>query len=214
LSSATHDHHEQRGLLLSVDRALARVENLFNDCGAAAIFLLMWLTIAEVLGRRLLNSPVPGAIDYIEVGMIVFAFGGIAFCQRLSGHVRMDLLLGTLKGRVLWAVEALAAAVATLYAAIIVYASIQDTWRSYDLGDSTIDAHVTVWPSKLVVPLSMGLLTLRLLVQLWGYLRLVVMPDAPRWAVPVVKHADEVAEEQIQDILGRSGDNPPPAEQR
>jgi TRAP-type C4-dicarboxylate transport system permease small subunit len=213
LNSATHHDSDQRSLLLSVDRALARVENLFNDFGAAAIFLLMWLTIAEVLGRRLLNSPVPGAIDYIETGMILFAFGGIAYCQRLSGHVRMDLLLGNLKGRLLWALEALAVSVATVYAVIIVIASVQDTWRSYDLGDETIDAHVTVWPSKLVVPLSMGLLTLRLLVQLWGYLRLVAMPDAPRWAVPVVKHADEVAEEQIQEILGRTGDNLPP-EQR
>ena len=68
----------------------------------------MWLTMAEVLGRRLFNSPVPGAIDYIEIGMVAFAFMGAAYCQRLGGHVRMDLLVGNLKGRVLWAVEALA----------------------------------------------------------------------------------------------------------
>lgn len=214
LSSTTHDERQQRSLLLAADRALGRVENLFNDFGAMAIFGLMWLTMAEVLGRRLLNRPVPGAIDYIETGMILFAFGGIAYCQRLSGHVRMDLLLGSLKGRLLWAIEAVAVVVATIYATIIVYASLQDTWRSYDLGDETIDAHLIVWPSKLVVPLSMSLLTLRLLVQLWGYLRLVVLPDAPRWAVPVVKHADEVAEEQIQEILGRAGGDTPPPEQR
>jgi C4-dicarboxylate transporter DctQ subunit len=195
-----------RGWLSRVDRALARVEDIFNDLGSAAIFALMWLTMAEVLGRRLLNMPVPGAIDYIETGMIAFAFMGIAYCQRLSGHVRMDLLLGSLKGRLLWALEAFAVAVATIYAAIIVYASAQDTWRSYEFGDDTIDAHITIWPSKLVVPLAMSLLTLRLLVQLWGYLRLFVLPDARPIAVPPLKHVEEIAADQISEVLTHTGE--------
>lgn len=197
------DAAAQRSLLLHVDRMLGRIEDVFNDVGAIAIFALMWLTIAEVLGRRLLNMPVPGAIDYIEVGMIAFAFMGVAYCQRLNGHVRMDLLLGSLKGRLLWGVEAFAVAAAASYAAIIVYAGAQDAWRSYDLGDDTIDIHLQVWPSKLVVPLAMALLVCRLLVQLWGYLRLLVLPNATPWAVPTVKHVSEIVDEQIHDALSR-----------
>ncbi|MGH9695962.1 MAG: TRAP transporter small permease subunit, partial [Bryobacteraceae bacterium] len=98
--------------LIAIDRQLGRVENVFNDIGGVFIFALMWLTMAEVLGRRLFNSPVPGAIDYIEVGMAAFAFMGAAYCQRLGGHVRMDLLVSNLKARLLWAVEALAIFVA------------------------------------------------------------------------------------------------------
>ena len=190
-------------VLLAVDRMLGRIENLFNDIGGVFIFALMWLTMAEVLGRRLFNSPVPGAIDYIEVGMVAFAFMGAAYCQRQGGHVRMDLLIVNLRARLLWAVEALAIFVAAVYVAIIVWASAQDAWRSFDLGDDTLDAHLAVWPSKLVVPMALALLELRLLVNLWGYLRLFVLPDAEPWAVPEVKHAEDVAQDQIREVMGR-----------
>jgi TRAP-type C4-dicarboxylate transport system permease small subunit len=196
--------------LLAIDRVLGRVENVFNDIGGVFIFALMWLTMAEVLGRRLFNSPVPGAIDYIEVGMAAFAFMGAAYCQRLGGHVRMDLLVSNLKARLLWAVEALAIFVAVVYVAIIVWASAQDLWRSFDLGDETLDAHFPVWPSKLIVPVAMALLELRLLVNLWGYLRLFVVPDAEPWAVPKIMHVEDVAQEQIREVLGKiDGDSGP-----
>ena len=197
----------ERHILLSVDRALARLENVFNDVGSLAVFALMWLTMAEVLGRRLLNSPVPGAIDHIETGMVVFAFMGAAYCQRLNGHVRMDMLVGTLRGRALWLVECLATIVAVAYISMIIYASIQDTWRSFSLGDDTIDAHVKVWPSKLVVPVSLSLLLLRLLVQLWGYVRLVILPNAEPWAVPTIKRVEDIAQEQISEALSKTASN-------
>ncbi|MDI1286697.1 MAG: TRAP transporter small permease [Reyranella sp.] len=202
MADSTSSEHSG-SLLLTIDRQLGRLENLFNDIGGVFIFALMWLTMAEVLGRRLFNAPVPGAIDYIEVGMAAFAFMGAAYCQRLGGHVRMDLLVTNLRGRILWFVEALAILVAVVYIAIIIWASAQDAWRSFDLGDETLDAHVPVWPSKLIVPVAMALLELRLLVNLWGYLRLLVLPNADPWAVPRIMHVEDVAQEQIRDVLGK-----------
>lgn len=211
MAESTSPDHRNDSILLTIDRQLGRLENLFNDIGGFFIFALMWLTMAEVLGRRLFNTPVPGAIDYIEVGMVAFAFMGVAYCQRLGGHVRMDLLVSNLKGRILWFVEALATLIAVVYIAIIVWASAQDAWRSFDLGDDTLDAHVPVWPSKLVVPVALLLLELRLLVNLWGYLRLLVLPDAEPWAVPRVLHAEDMAKEQIREVLGKiDGESPPP----
>lgn len=198
--------------LLAIDRLLGRVEDVFNDIGGVFIFALMWLTMAEVVGRRLFNSPVPGAIDYIETGMAAFAFMGAAFCQRSGGHVRMDLVVSNLRARLLWAVEGFAIAVAVGYVAIIVWASSQDAWRSYSLGDETLDAHLTVWPSKLIVPVALTLLEFRLLVNLWGYLRLLVMPDAEPWGVPRVMHVEDVAQEQVRDVLGKiDGPSNPPS---
>ncbi len=203
MAQSTSSSGDGGSLLLAVDRVLGRIESVFNDIGSVFIFALMWLTMAEVIGRRLFNSPVPGAIDYIETGMVTFAFMGAAFCQRSGGHVRMDLLVTNLRARLLWAVESLAIAVAIAYVGIIVWASCQDAWRSYSLGDETLDAHLTIWPSKLVVPIALMLLELRLLVNMWGYLRLLVLPDAEPWAVPQIMHVEDVAQEQIRDVLGK-----------
>ena len=201
--AASDDEYHASSALLTIDAILGRIENFLNDIGGIAIFALMWLTMAEVLGRRLLNMPVPGAIDYIELGMVLFAFMGAAYCQRQGGHVRMDLLVSNLKGRVQWAVEAIGVLIAAVYIGIIALASAKDAWRSYEFGDETIDINLSVWPSKLVVPLALSLLELRLLVQLWGYLRLVVLPDAPPWAVPRAQHVEDIAQDQVREVLGK-----------
>ena len=212
--TVSDNEDETRSTLLTIDKILGHIENFLNDIGGLAIFALMWLTMAEVIGRRLLNSPVPGAIDYIELGMILFAFMGAAYCQREGGHVRMDLLVSNLKGRVQWAVEAIGVLIAAVYIGIIIIASARDTWRSYEFGDETVDINLTVWPSKLVVPVALTFLELRLLVQLWGYLRLLVLPDAPPWAVPKAQHVEDIAEDQVREVLGKIDRDPAPGERR
>jgi TRAP-type C4-dicarboxylate transport system permease small subunit len=212
--AVSDDEYQSSSALLTIDRILGRIENFLNDIGGVAIFFLMWLTMVEVLGRRLLNAPVPGAIDYIEVGMVLFAFMGAAYCQREGGHVRMDLLVSNMKGRVQWAVEAIGVLIAAVYIGIIVIASAKDAWRSYEFGDETIDINLSVWPSKLVVPVALTFLEFRLLVQLWGYFRLVVLPDAPPWAVPKTKFVEEIAEDQVREVLGKIDRDPAPRDLR
>ncbi|MGD9614022.1 MAG: TRAP transporter small permease subunit [Alphaproteobacteria bacterium] len=212
--AASEDKSDKSSALLAVDGILARIENFLNDISGVAIFALMFVTMAEVLGRRLFNAPIPGAIDYIEVSMVLFAFMGAAYCQRLGGHVRMDLLVSNLKGRVQWAVEALGVLIAAVYIGIIVIASAKDAWRSYEFGDETIDINLPIWPSKMVVPLALTFLELRLLVQLWGYLRLIVLPDATPLAVPKPQHVEDIAEDQIREVLGKIDRDSPPGERR
>jgi hypothetical protein len=73
---------------------------------------------------------------------------------------------------------------------------------AYELGDSTMDIYLPVWPSKLIVPIAMALLAVRLAINLWGYLRLFVSPDATPIGVPLIKDAATVAREEIEDAMG------------
>jgi TRAP-type C4-dicarboxylate transport system permease small subunit len=76
--------------------------------------------------------------------------------------------------------------------------------RAYQLGDSTIDAELPVWPSKLVVPVSFALLWLRLLLQLAGYTRLWLDPQTESVAVPRVMAAEDLAAQEIEDSAQRN----------
>lgn len=205
---------QQGSLLRTIDRGLSRVEDWFNDFAGLVIFALMFVTMAEVLGRKLFNAPLPGTIDIIELSMVSFAFLGAAYCQRHGTHVRMDIVVGHMRGRLMWAVEAFAVAAALVYITIITWKSFSHFLRAYEIGDSTIDTQLQVWPSKLLVPIALALLAIRLAVQLWGYVRLVALPEAAPVGVPVVKHVSEQAEEQIQEVLGKIADTRLPEEQQ
>jgi TRAP-type C4-dicarboxylate transport system permease small subunit len=194
---------ENAPALRRVDRWLSPVEDVFNFVSATAIFCLMLLGVSQIVLRsEFFNAPMFGYIDLVELSMASFAFLGAAYCQRLGGHVRMELLMGNLKGRALWIGEALGTLAAIAIVGCLGWFGWEHALRAYELGDSTIDAQYPVWPSKLLVPIAFAVLFLRLLVQLAGFVRLALDPRAAAVAVPVVHDAAEIARAEIRDALG------------
>jgi TRAP-type C4-dicarboxylate transport system permease small subunit len=189
-------------LLAAFDRRLGTVETGFNLFASFAIFALMLLGVWQVLGRTLFNAPVRGYIDFVELAMTTFAFLGIAYCQRLGGHVRMEMLLKPMRGRLLWGTEIFGTVVALAVIAVLIWYGWGHFLRAYQLGDSTIDTQLPVWPSKLAVPVAFSLLWLRLWVQLAGYLRLAIDPRRRPVAVTTVLSVEEQAAHEIDESIG------------
>ncbi len=189
--------------LTHVDRVLGRVENAFNLVAGVLIFALMLLGVAQIVLRVAFDSPIFGYIDIVEVSMVGFGVLSIAFVQRVGGHVRMELLVSRLRGRALWLAEAAGVLVAALIVAVLIPYSYRHFERAYLFGDSTIDIELATWPAKLVVPVALGLLLLRLVAQLVGYLRLTMHPRLEPVAVPISKDAAAQAREEV----ARSGDD-------
>lgn len=185
-------------LLERADRWLGRVENALNLVAGVLIFALMLLGVAQIVLRTVFDAPIFGYIDIVEVSMVGFAVLSIAFVQRLGGHVRMELVVARLTGRALWLVEALGAALAAFIVAVLIPYSWRHFGRAFEFGDSTIDIELATWPAKLVVPVALGFLLIRLLVQLAGYLRLVRHPHLDPVAVPIVRDAAGHAEEEVR----------------
>lgn len=202
MSSPSSPPDDRPRPLVRFDGALAVVENAFNLIAAAAILILMLLAVAQIVGRTVFNQPVFGFIDITEQAMAVFAFGGIAYCQRIGDHIRMEILLGYLKGRALWLAEVMGVVLIWIAVAGLVYGSWLHFERAWSIGDSTIDINIPTWPSKLVVPVAFGLLLLRVTLQIYGYLRLVRNPEASTAGVPVFHNVQETAQHEIEEALG------------
>jgi C4-dicarboxylate transporter DctQ subunit len=163
----------------------------------------MFLGIAQVLGRRLFNAPISGYIDFVELSMASFAFLGVAYCQRQGGHVRMEMLVKATKGRLQWLLEVFGTLVALFIVGVLAWYGYEHFLRAWQLGDSTIDAELPVWPSKLVVPVAFALLWLRLLVQLVGYGRLLLHPYEAPVAIPLVMSVEQLAAKEIEDSAAK-----------
>ncbi len=184
------------------DGWLSHVENAFNLFAAFSILALMLLAVAQVVGRLLFNMPVPGFIDITEQAMAIFAFAGVAYCQRVGGHIRMEIVLGKLSGRTLYICEMLGVILIAVTVALLIWGSWYHFGRSWGIGDSTMDIRLPTWPSKLMIPVALGLLFLRLLMQIYGYSRLVADPTRAAIAVPVIEGVEEHAKHEIEEAFG------------
>ncbi len=179
-----------------LDRGYHMIERALNYVAAAFLFSLMLLAVAEVFMRKVFNSPIHGQADLVEIMIPTMGFFGLAYCQRLAGHVRMELLIHRLKGRSLWLFE-FTGNLATL---LIVVLMIWGTWQNFEnawlLGDSSMDAQIPVWPPKLIIFVGFCLLFVRCVIAFIGYIRLIMEPDAEPIGVPISPTAADVAESE------------------
>ena len=200
---------EDGSLLSRIDRGLLRVETVFAMISGIAVFMLMVLAVWSVGGRKFFASPLPGYVDWIEFAMPLIAIMGISYTQRNGGHVRMDILIGQLRGRALWAAEMFSVVVILILMLALIWGSWAHFQRSFDFSsplwsrDSSIDIGLPIWPAKLVVPVAFSVLALRLVLQIWGYGRALVLGLDHPVAVPLIQSAAEQAMAEAEHLDGR-----------
>jgi C4-dicarboxylate transporter DctQ subunit len=189
------------------DRWLSRVEDILDLVAAFFIVFLMMFAVTQVISRKLFNYPLWGYVDIVEIVMVAFAFLGISYCQRLGGHIRMELLVRHLRGRALWIFEILGTAVALGIILVLLWYGFTHFLRAFQLGDSTIDREIILWPAKLVIPIAFSVLSARLLIQFLAYTRLAFYPDAAPVAIPVIEKFEEMAQHEIEGAIGEAAIN-------
>lgn len=189
--------------LAAAHRHWSRLEDGMNLVAAAAIFFLMFIGVFQVVGRTVFDTAIYGYIDYMEQASALFAFLGLSYAQRLGAHIRMDLLLRGFSLRFTWALELFAILVALTVTTVLIESTYYNFLRAWELGDSTIDINLPVWPTKLLVPIVLVVLWVRLVLQAIDYVRLIRHPDAVPIAVPVMETIEAQAQHEIEEALGR-----------
>ncbi len=191
-----------------IDRRLYRLESALALISGFAVFALMLLAVVSVGGRNLFNQPLPGYVDWIEQAMPLIAFMGIAYAQRDGGHIRMDMLVGALRGRALYLAEMVTTLAILVLMVLLVWGSWAHFLRSFDPAaplwsrDSTMDIALPIWPAKLLVPVAFGTICLRLVLQLWAYGRAFRHNDPAPVAVPLVADAATQVAAETRHVSG------------
>jgi C4-dicarboxylate transporter, DctQ subunit len=200
--AGSHTVLEDQSMLSRLDRLFFKLESALTLIGGIVIFLLVFLATANVLGRWVFSMPISGYIDWVEQAMAFFAFLGIAYTQREGGHIRMDMLVGNIHGRPLWFTELVSTLLMLGVTLILIYGSFLHFSRAYQIGDSSLDINLPTWPAKLVVPVALTVLALRLVLQIWGYLRALRQGGNNPVAVPLIGDAAAAAAVEAEALLG------------
>lgn len=204
-------------MLLPLEKVMALISGI-------AAFSLMFLAAYSVAGRQLdktflapaldaigvMDGPLLGYVDYIEALMPLIAIMGVSYVQREGAHIRMDIIIGQLRGRLLWFFELMAVLLILTLMIALVWGAWSHFDRSFDCArplcsrDSSIDVSLPIWPSKLVVPIAFGVLVLRLVLQAFAYGRALVLGLESPPAVPLIQSVAEQAAAEADQV----GDRP------
>jgi len=76
------------------------LEALCSALAATALFGIMWLTLVDVGGRKLVSASVPGSLELTELLMVLVIFAGLPLVSLRGEHVVFDSLDPLLERRV------------------------------------------------------------------------------------------------------------------
>ena len=82
-----------------LEKGLSPAVPVIGNIGAAAIAIMMFLTVADIIGRRVFNKPIYGTYEISSLLMVIAVFFTIPLCEYLRGHITIDVLVTRLPKR-------------------------------------------------------------------------------------------------------------------
>ena len=145
-----------------VNRFAWRIENALSLVSAAMILFAMLLVSAEVISRKFFNTPIPGQLELGELLMPPIIFLAIAYTQSTAGHVRMTVVIDHFPPNWRHATEILVKILAIAIYAVLCFYSAKYAFRTWQFHDVTMSPpYFLIWPSAIIVPIGLFLVTLR-----------------------------------------------------
>ena len=62
--------------------------------GTVGMIASMLIGVADVVGTKFFDWPVPGTLEFTESTMVLVVFGALAYAQERRAHIRVELLYG------------------------------------------------------------------------------------------------------------------------
>jgi len=157
--------------LVAINKWATRIDTGVNFIGAMLIAFVMFMSAGGIITRYFFNKPIYGKVEITELIMAAIVFFGVAYTQKVGGHVRMSFVIEKfIKGRAYHSVEAFTLLV-SLFTFIILTVTTLDS-AIYDLKfhGITPNLYLPVWPSKMAVPVGCFFLCIRLAIQFTQHL--------------------------------------------
>lgn len=120
------------------------INRLLTHIGSIALAVLMFLTVADVFGRYLLNWPITGTFELTEMLMVPIVFLALGLAQHHNEHISLDLAYNYFPSRLKKGTDV----VVDLVNLVVVVAT---TSQLYDYSVRMLDGNYTTAVLKLPI---------------------------------------------------------------
>lgn len=73
-----------------MDKLADRLSSLSALFGTVGLLAVVCIIVIDVVGRYF-GAPLKGAQDLTQMGLVIIVFGGMALCDRIGGHISIDI---------------------------------------------------------------------------------------------------------------------------
>jgi TRAP-type C4-dicarboxylate transport system permease small subunit len=139
-----------------------RVNYVIAMAGIALVFITMFITTADVIGRYF-RMPLPGAMELSELALGVMVFLGWAYTQAEKGHIAIDIVFKRLPQRVRNILDVLIPLFGLTLMVLIGWQAVRFGADCKSSLEQTVDLGIPVWPFKFMILIGAATLCLELI---------------------------------------------------
>lgn len=140
---------------ISFPRPVAGAATVLNLAAGLLLLALMFLTVADVVGRSVFGQSVLGTVDISTLLLVTIAFLGLASAEIDGKHVSVTLVEARFGHRNRMVLSGIRAVLLLVLGSLIVWGMGEVLLSAYDRGETTNDIlRLATWPAKLVLFLS------------------------------------------------------------
>ena len=125
---------------------MKRLPKIFAAVAGSALFAMMVLTFADIVGRKFLDNSIPGAVELTELFMLVMIFFALPLASLAGEHIVFDLLDRLLPPALLRWQQALANGVTAAAFGAGAWIVQQRAARTAEFGDMTSVLEIKLAP--------------------------------------------------------------------
>lgn len=159
--------------MILLGRWLSRITDAMTILGGLAIALMMLHVTADVAGRFIFGTPIPGTITVVShYYMIVAAFVPLAFAAQKNAHISVEVVTELLPGPIKRHLEGWTLLLSAVVFALVAVRTWEVALSKYAIDASVVQGNtsIPVWPSYFVLPAGLALMTIVLIYQFIVYL--------------------------------------------
>ena len=132
-------------------KALGNLTAFLGKAGGVILFSMMLLTVCDVIGRYVFNSPVPGAYELTETMMATAVFLFIGYTQAAKRHIAVDFIILVLPRKVRMVVELMTHAICLTVFGIITWMNVIRWLELMQRKEHTPIIHLPISPFIFIV---------------------------------------------------------------
>src|SRR5512134_2537977 len=127
----------------------------------------MLIGVADVVGTKFFDWPVPGTLEFTESTMVLVVFGALAYAQERRSHIRVELLYGFAGPRGKSFMEAVTHIVAFIFFGLVAWQGLGELLYSWEMQEATMGSvRFPLYPARFFLLLGATLLLLRLAIDI------------------------------------------------
>ncbi len=150
---------------------MKRIQTLFATVAALALFAMMGLTFADVVGRKFFDNSLTGAVELTEIFMMLMIFFALPLASLAGEHIAFDLLDRSLPSAVLRWQRSLAHLLTALIFCGASYVVLERAARTMEYGDTTSSLQIRLGPFHYLIAVLLAVTALTHAWMAWRDLR-------------------------------------------